>query len=67
MGGLILGIVLTIALPAMAKEGAFRGGKPFVLAHYVDWFSTDTPLTGKKWEHWSNAGEHGHDPTHRGE
>jgi glycoprotein endo-alpha-1,2-mannosidase len=68
-GCLIFGIILGSALPAMAAEGNWNvaGKPPFVLAHYVDWFSTDTPLTGKKWEHWSNAGEHGHDATVRRE
>src|SRR5262249_39999033 len=69
IGCFVFGIVLTIALPAMADQGSWNlpGKPPYVLAHYVDWFSTETPLAGESWAHWSRNGEHGHDATKRNE
>jgi len=51
-----------------AREGTWniQGKPPFVLAHYVDWFSLDQPLAGAMWEHWSwKNPQHGHDATQR--
>jgi hypothetical protein len=47
-----------------AKEGTWNlpGEPPFVMAHYVDWFSLEKRLAGKAWDHWSREGPHGHDP-----
>jgi glycoprotein endo-alpha-1,2-mannosidase len=54
---------------APAREGAWNipGQPPFVLAHYVDWFSMDTPIGGETWSHWSRSGAHGHDASKRRE
>jgi hypothetical protein len=54
---------------ATAGTWNIKGEPPFVLAHYVDWFSTDRTATaggGQSWDHWSRGGAHGHDASKRG-
>lgn len=65
-------IIVVIAFLSRAAQAAppvghwnIPGQPPFVVCHYMDWFSMDQPIAGKTWEHWSVDGKHPHDPTHR--
>lgn len=53
---------LALAAPPASGHWNISGEAPFVLAHYMDWFSLDRPIAGKTWNHWSVDGKHPHDP-----
>jgi Glycosyl hydrolase family 99 len=63
--GLLILVWVSLTCSAAPARGHWNieGEPPFVLAHYLDWFSTDQPLAGKTWEHWSVDGKHPHDAT----
>jgi len=52
--------------PAKAGTWNMPGEPPFVIAHYLAWFSLEKRLGDKgAWDHWFREGPHGHDPVNR--